>query len=302
MNRNKRPWYITAGLWLVLLFALIGSIEHVTEMYGRGIVARLLAFATDGGMMLTAYALGFNRHNKKLVFGFWVFTTLSVFANLDSTLHAKLGNDVTWDAIWALDPWQLVKVAFRSCPPLLVWMMTEINMDKEEGETTTTAQPATETTPQPQLQAQPTPETITAPQPTVKVEKPRYYLTDSRGRLRNRKQNRNPPPQPQPVVSQPTPTPTPQPRRGFDPATITEIGFATNTATQTKTTTTAQPATMDDDAREAVVVLRSAGTVAAAGRQLGVSATMIGKRIKKAYDVAPDWVTQQVPDWVARNA
>lgn len=128
--RDASPdFWARMGLWLVLIFAVLSSIEHVAAMFGNGSMAAglLPALAVDGGLALSTYALG-RFDNRWVKTGFWIFLILSIFANLDYSLQRLMGGLVTWEAIWMLDEWQLVKVAAQASPPLIGAMMMEINV------------------------------------------------------------------------------------------------------------------------------------------------------------------------------
>lgn len=116
-----------AGAWLVLVLTLISSVQHVAAMFAAGDRwgGWVPAVAIDGGLLVTTYHLT-KRRNIALLAGFWMFLLLSIFANLNHALEAALGMPVRWQAIWALDPWQLAKVGATASPPVLAAMMTEV--------------------------------------------------------------------------------------------------------------------------------------------------------------------------------
>lgn len=131
-----RKWVVLCGLWLALILALVGSLNHVawgfsTLSAGDMTLGYVQAVAVDIG--LAALALGIQQRRAKrqgtlrLWFGVVVFALVSTYANLLHGFFAAELVNLPGDApVWLLPlrPWLLSAVL-----PLMVVYLSEIVSD-----------------------------------------------------------------------------------------------------------------------------------------------------------------------------
>ncbi len=313
------------GLWFVAVCAVASSFTHVSAMFGNGDrnAGALPALAVDGGLMVSTYALA-RFESKWVKVGFWVFLLLSIFANLDYTLQSVLGGAVTWNAIWTLDPWQMVKVIAQASPPLLGAMMMEINvalakLPKRQPKPSTALTPST-----------PKRQPVQSTAPDVTVDKPQPAPSTPRQRRINRAADRrlttgtaptmprlNRQPERQPVpLNQPSTSSTsdhqPQTRAQFNHATDIDFGLVElfddeESAPQPAGVEEVEPVELmltdlnDETLKggyQAIESMANGMSLQDIAAEQGISPQGVRTRMRSVYKRDPEYVTAAVPDWV----
>lgn len=261
-----------AGAWFVLVLTLVSSVQHVAAMFAAGDRwgGWVPAVAIDGGLLVTTYSLTKQR-NLGLLVGFWSFLALSVYANLDHALEAAMGMPVRWQAIWLLDPWQLLKVGATASPPLLAAMMTEVAVKLSHGPEVD-APVVRRRQPQQLSGRQP------AQLPQVRVDR---LTVDKKRQQRAKQLTRR---QPQPVAKLPVST----------AATTGAVNQVDDNPEPSTSKVVAQPGELPAELLQAVGAYRRYGNLREAGRYLNISGEAVRKRLARARDIAPEWVADQI--------